>query len=303
MIGSVVYWVDRRSRDIAKVNLAYCHPIRTGDEDQGKIAKKSISNFVHNMCDLVWFASHVNGSNYSAYFEIQDPAQVLELEKSGCPLVFVTFHFGNFEMTSFFMGHHGQGTLVVQQETKNPAIGKILSELRVVGRNRPVGRTGVMLRLLRTLKKGGNIGILADLTLPPEKPSVIVDFLGLKMCVTRLHVELAMRAGAPIVMMIARPMPDGRYRLEICPPFHVNKGDSVEAAVQRCIDQLAEWVRHQPELWLWGYKHFRYQDPDNPAAYPPYANPKKAFNKKLRQQQQQEQEQEQEQGRQQGEQS
>jgi lauroyl/myristoyl acyltransferase len=287
LLGSLIYLVDNRSRYVARVNLQSCEFNKISNNPATKIAKSSICRVVNNLLDLVWFTAHVNDNNYLSYFEVDDPAGVLELEKSGESIVFVTYHFGNWEMTSFFMGYHGRGTLVVQQETKNPAIGKILSALRVVGRNRPVGRTGVMLRLLKTLKRGGNIGILADLTLPPEKPSVIVDFLGLKMCVTKLHVELALRTGAPIVMMVARPVPGGRYRIEFCPPITLTKSDDIQAAVQRCIDQLAAWVRQQPELWLWGYKHFRYLDPANPEAYPPYANPKKAFDKKLRQQQHQ----------------
>jgi lauroyl/myristoyl acyltransferase len=287
-LGRVAYFVDRRSRVVGILNLKCTRINLECHKNASKLARASLCRFVKNWLDLIWFGKHVDAANYQKFFDLNDPGGVLALDEQGRPLIFVTFHYGNFEFASLYMGYHGRGTLVVQQETQNPGIGKLLSELRVVGRNRPVGRTGVMLRLLKTLKRGGNIGLLADLTLPPEKPSVIVDFLGLKMCVTRLHVEMAQRTGAPIVLIIARPLPDGRYRIEMCPPFYVGKDDDLQQAAQKCIDQLAEWVQEDPELWLWGYKHFRYLDTDNPAAYPPYAHAKKAFTKKLRQQQKEE---------------
>ncbi len=281
IFGSIFHAVDRRGRRVSHANLEACRFPVSQIQSNRHIVQESYQNFLTSALDLAWSKHHMTQENYQQFCEFQDAANVPALTQTGRPIIFVTYHFGNFEFASYFMAFHGPGSVVVQQETKNPAIGEILTQLRTVGLNRPLPRTGVMIRLLKNLKSGGSIGLLADLTVPPGKLSAVVDFFGLKMCVTKIHVELARRTGAPIVPIVARPRPDHTYLVETRAPIEVKPDDDPDAVAQQCIDCLQQWVREEPRLWLWSYKHFRYLEPGREDDYPFYANPKKSFTKML----------------------
>ena len=139
-----------------------------------------------------------------------------------------------------------------------------------------------MLRLLKTVKRGGSTGMLLDLNLRPTQAATIIEAFGspgLEMCVSFLHALLAQRAGTLLFPVETQPQADGTCRVIAHPPVEWPEGASVPEIAQRCWDAMEPIVRARPGEWLWPYKHFRYQPKNAARPYPAYAHVSGKFEK------------------------
>ena len=284
-LGAVFYAFDRRGRAVALANIeaAFGDTYTAGERDE--IARKSIQTLARNFFDLFW-AKNLTAENFTQYIDVVGPKPWESSSEDGKlgRLLFCQ-HFGCFEWGSMAPGFCGVSMPLVAQEFKNPALGPIFDRCRQTSGNVVVPRSGAMLRLVKHLKRGGIAGMLFDLTLRPDMPSVVVDVFGMKMCVTLMHAMLRKRLGVDMVAGASYPLDDGRVRLEFTSIDDISdQADELEI-VQRVWDHFDPIVRRNPELWLWNYKHWRYKPTASTQAYPFYANQSKKFDKLLKKQQ------------------
>ena len=122
------------------------------------------------------------------------------------PCIIAACHYGNFEWFSLAAGYAGLLATIISQEFKNPLLDPIFNRLRQQSGHQLVPREGAIVRLYKTLRRGGTAAILVDLTLHPRQPSVAIDCFGMKMSVTFAHAWLHRRTGLPIVPVHQEPL-------------------------------------------------------------------------------------------------
>jgi len=181
----------------------------------------------------------------------------------------------------------GRVLFIIAQKFKNPLLDAIFTKQREHNGHQLTGQKGAVLKLLRHLKKKGHVALLPDLTVRPEQASVILEILGMKVSVTKLHAELAQRTGAPILPMMAMPQEDGKMLLRVMKPRYVSEGEDLQVVCQECWDLFENTIRENPQPWLWMYKHFRYlpegeKHEKDRGNYPDYATSNNKFNRVLK---------------------
>ncbi len=282
VVGHVAHRFDHRGRLAAHENLRAAFA-REGitPEQITRIARASYQTFARTFLDLFW-SLRLTRENHSEFLSIHfmDPGTEALARRKGA--VWVTPHFGNFELVSLAMGFRGFAWTVVAQDFKNPALTSIFKRLREGSGHTIIPQEGAMLRLVKELKRQGHAALLTDLNIRPNKTAAAIDCFGLKTCVTTLHASLSRRLDLPVIAGVCLPLPDGGYRVTAAPPFLPERFTSNEAMAQAVWDWFELRIRENPEAWLWMYKHWRYlptlvQDP----AYPDYANPSKPFREML----------------------
>ncbi len=280
--ATVWYALDGQSRNVALANIRTVLPERAHDAPW--IARRSFANSALTALDVLW-AQRLTRKNVDRFFEI-DPSfkEIVRLIEAGEAVIGVTAHYGNFEWLSIGMALHSWHGAVLAQPPKNPLLERYYNTLRAKTGTEVISRERGTIRILKRLKSGIAVGLLIDLTLHTSIPSVIVDFFGLKTNVTLLHAMLHERTRAKLAPIACVPTGDGRCRLLGGTPLDFAPGTETATIVQTCLAHFEKLIRSQPEHWLWAYKHWRYRDPDNPDAYPFYANRSSVFDKKLRRQ-------------------
>lgn len=279
-VGSLAWLSDFRGRTTAMENLRVAYPDR-GWWQRQTLVRHCYQNFARTFFDLFWVGT-LTPETWQQHFEIeaQDQAALDSTRSKG--MIWVTPHFGNFELSSLVWGFVGIRHTIVAQDFKNPALTDIFTAARQSSGHTVIPSQSAMLRLTKALSRGSNAGFLTDLNVKPGRAAAVIDCFGLKTCVTTLHVLLAQRLKLDILPAVCLPLEDGRYRLKVYPPIHVSPDDAPETVAQRCWDLFETEIRQQPELWMWMYKHWRYL-PGNTTdeRYPEYANQSRAFAKLL----------------------
>lgn len=277
-VGTLAYFADYRGRATAHENLRAAFAKENINRDQiRRIAIASYQTFARTFLDLFWSLS-LTKDNYKEHvlIDFQDPFSEKKALETGA--LWVTPHFGNFEMVSLAIGFRGVRFTVVAQDFKNPALTDLFTRLRQNSGHIVIPKEGAMLRLVKDLKRKGHAGLLTDLNIRPNKTATAIDCFGLKTCATMLHTSLSLRLGLPVFTGLCFPLDDGRYRLQLSPPLDPKGFSSPEEFTQVIWNRFEEDIRKTPEAWLWMYKHWRYlPGNEDDARFPNYANPNRAF--------------------------
>jgi lauroyl/myristoyl acyltransferase len=280
-IGSVAAVVDRAGRRVALSNLECAFGATMSPAQKRQLVRESYRHFARTMTDLFW-SPRLTRENYSRYIDVVNLELVQAEMKKGNGIVFACCHYSNFEWVAVAANHFGVPSALVTHTFKNPLLDPIFVGLRESSGQRVIAREGAVFQLFKTLRRGGCVAILTDLTLPAQLPTVAIDCFGLKTSVTFAHAWAHRRAGATIINVHCEPLPHGRYRVVFHPIVEFAPDASLQEIAQTCWNQFEPVVRRNPAPWLWMYKHWRYRpEGADPTEYPFYANVSPQFEKRL----------------------
>ena len=280
-IGTIASVVDRPGRRVALSNLDCAFGTTLTPARKRQLVRQSYRHFARTMTDLFW-SPRLTRDNYSRYIDVVN-LEVVEAEmKKGHGIVFACCHYSNFEWVAIAANYFGVPSALVTHTFKNSLLDPLFIGLREGSGQRVISREGAVFQVFKTLRRGGRVAILTDLTLPAQLPTVPIDCFGLKTSVTVAHAWAHRRAGATIINVHCEPLPGGRYRIVFHPVIEFAPEASFQEITQACWDRFEPVVRENPAPWMWMYKHWRYRpETADPNAYPFYANVSPHFEKRL----------------------
>lgn len=261
LLGWVAWCVDGFHRRIALDNLAYAFPTRSARERRA-IARRMFMHFGALLLELIKFGT-LSDDEMQARVESEGEERVFQAYAQGRGLLFVTGHFGYWEMQAIVGGLRTPRPMsVLARPMDNPHLHEMLEQIRTRTGNRVIYRQGALRRILRELSDNHGVAILIDQHLHAD--TVMVDFFHRPAATTAALAALALRTGAVVIPVFALPLPGGRYRFVYEPPVPPPAGDGPEAIrdfTQRCTDVLEMYVRRDPHLWLWMHRRWRDDGP------------------------------------------
>jgi Kdo2-lipid IVA lauroyltransferase/acyltransferase len=260
LVGLAVYAFDGAHRRIAQRNVAAAFPSRS-TADQGVIVRGAFVHFGRLLFELLKFSTLTPGAML-AHVEFEGEERVRQAYAQGKGVLFVTGHFGFWELQAMVHALRLRPMAVVARALDNRALNDLLERIRTRTGNTVIYRQGTIRRVLRLLHGGEGVGILIDQHIQ-SRDAIYVDFFDRPAATTSIVAALALRTGAPVVPLFALPLGGGRYRMiyehPIQPPS-ANAVNAVHEFTQRCTDVLEMYVRRHPELWLWMHRRWREDD-------------------------------------------
>ena len=278
--GSIAAYLDWPGRRVALSNLSAAFGDRFSAAERARITRRSYEQFAGTMIDLLW-SPRVTAKNYRRLIDFVGWDEFARTVGPTGPCIIATCHYGNFEWFSLAAGYAGLRGTIISQEFKNSRLDPIFNQLRQQSGHQMVPREGAIVKLYKTLRRGGSVAILVDLTLHPRQPTVAIDCFGMKMSVTFAHAWLHRRTGLPIVPVHQEPLPGGRCRVVFHPKLEIPPEATDQQIAQLCWDQFEPIVRRDPAPWLWMYKYWRYRPTDASRDYPFYAETRPRFDELL----------------------
>lgn len=183
----------------------------------------------------------------------------------GKSVLVVTGHLGNWELFAFAFGALFEPISFLARPLDNQRLERFTYEIRSKFGNRPLNKTNSIYSAIRTLRKGGVIGVLADVNAHP-KEGVFVPFFGIPACTTAGVAAIAIRAKAVIVPGFCAW--DDRKQRYITVFEHAiepsQTGDmeadilSTTAAYTEALERL---IRKYPGQWLWIHRRWKTRPP------------------------------------------
>jgi len=257
VIGLAFYAADRTHRRIAEQNLATAFPVRAAAERRA-IARAAFTHFGRLLTELLKFGT-LSPEQMAARVEFDGDARARAAYAHGKGVVFVTGHFGYWELQALVHAVRIEPVAVLGRALDNPYLNRLLEQIRRCTGNTVIYRRGTIRRVLRTLQAGRGVAVLIDQHIM-GRDAIYVNFFDQPAATTAAVAALALRTGAVVMPVFALPAGAGRYRMVYEPAVEPPRTGSAEAVrdfTQRCTDVLEMYVRRYPELWLWMHRRWR----------------------------------------------
>lgn len=181
--------------------------------------------------------------------------------------VCVIAHMGNWELLAAVATRHLPVTVVARRLYFAP-YERLAARLRAHVGLRVVYQDESPRPLLRALRGGGLVGILADQDVR-HAGGAFVPFFGRPAYTPTAPAALARASGAPLYLAVA-PRVDGRYRLLLEGPIETKRGGSREedvlAATADWSARLEKIIRRYPDQWVWMHRRWRTTPAKRPEA-------------------------------------
>ena len=203
-----------------------------------------------------------------ALFAETHGADAVETAKAqGKGIVFLTGHFGNWELAGAFVALSLMPVEVIARRMGNPVFDSFLTRTRERLGMRVVPDAEAVRRVPRVLRDGGAVAMLADQS-GLNLASTFVPFFGRPAKTPRGPAVFALRFDAPVVLGIATHRPDGRLTMSFEAIDAPRTGDlerdtdALLAAYSRALERR---VRAAPEQYFWQHRRWKWQPADTPA--------------------------------------
>jgi KDO2-lipid IV(A) lauroyltransferase len=259
-LGRVLSDLDRRHAAIAVENLRRAFP-EWDEARRWRTARGVYAHFGEMLIELLRLPS-LSRAQMLGLVEIAGREHVERAIAAGRGVLYVTGHYGNWEIHAIAHGFLFAPVSVVARPLDNPALDQRLCAVRSLSGNAVIYKQRALLQVLKALRSGGGVAILIDQNVQ-EGDGIFVDFFGRPAATTTVAAAVALKTGCAVVPVRAERRPDGGHRLVYEPPVSVpttgEKGRDIARLTQALTARIEGWIRETPEQWLWMHRRWKTQ--------------------------------------------
>jgi KDO2-lipid IV(A) lauroyltransferase len=258
-LAQLIYLLHVRLRRVGMRNLALAFPEKT-EAERARILRgvfTSLGRQLAEVCQLPKYTRE-NIDEVVVYDGLENYERAYARGKG---VLFVTAHFGAWELSAFAHSLHGHWLHVVMRPMDNDYLDRLIQSYRTMYGNKTVGKDDFVRGLLAAMKEGEVVGILMDTNMTPPQ-GVFVDFFGIPACTASGLARIALRTDAAVVPgFTIWDEALGKYRLRFDPAVELARTGDLEADIvantQKFTAVIEEYVRKYPEQWLWVHRRWK----------------------------------------------
>jgi len=268
-IAQLVYLLHFRLRQVGMRNLAMAFPEKS-EAERRRILRGVFTSLGRQLAELCQFPRYTaeNVAEVVVYDGLENYERAYARGKGG---LFVTAHFGGWELSAFAHSLHGHWLHVVMRPMDNPYLDQLLQSYRMMYGNKVVPKDDFVRGLLAAMKAGETVGILMDTNMTPPQ-GVFVEFFGIPACTASGLARIALRTDAAVVPgFTIWDERLGKYRLRFDPAMELVRTGDLEADIiantQKFTKVIEQYVRQYPEQWLWVHRRWKTRPEGQPPLY------------------------------------
>jgi KDO2-lipid IV(A) lauroyltransferase len=268
-IGGVVYLLHFRLREVGMRNLEMALPEKS-EAERARILRGVFTSLGRQLAELCQFPKYTkdNVENVVVYDGLENYQRAYGRGKG---VLFLTAHFGGWELSAFAHSLHGHWLHVVMRPMDNEYLDRMLQGYRTMHGNKVVPKDDFVRGLLAAMKAGETVGILMDTNMTPPQ-GVFVDFFGVPACTASGLARIALRTDAMVVPgFTIWDEALGKYRLRFDPAVELARTGNLEADIvantQKFTKVIEDYVRKYPEQWLWVHRRWKTRPEGQPPLY------------------------------------
>jgi len=255
------YWSWPTKRRWANLNFSHVLGRPADDPAVRRLALAAYDNYARYLVELQRLPNQ-SAAEISARVEAVGLEEIVAIWRaSGRGLILTTGHFGNLEAAAAGLAHHGWPVSGVADDSSFPELFELLAAQRA--------RWGVRVipwRRIRdiyaVLRRREILALIVDWGYRPD--GIPVRLFGAWTTLPAGPAVLAAKSGSPILPMIVRRLPGGRFLVTHDSLIEVASGDpaGIRRATQAVADALERAIAAAPEQWY----SFKPIWPEDPAA-------------------------------------
>lgn len=256
LIGLAFYATSKR-RTIAYRNLRAAFPERSA-ADLGRIGRASFESMAVSIVEMLRFPL-LDEAWMQKNVTIVGEEKFRAALARGKGIIFLSAHFGNWELLSIVSGLRRYPLVVLAREQKHPRSDAYLNSLRASKGAQVIFKGMPVREILKALHAGKIVGVVGDQD--GGKKGTFVSLFGRLSSTPSGTVRFAARTGAAVIPIFPFREPGGRHRIEILDEIPLPQARTEDEAerdvLQRYSAALESAVRREPGQWLWAHRRWK----------------------------------------------
>lgn len=254
IIGELAYLVWRSKREIAKHNFAGVVGARHTGRRVARIARRSFREFAKYIFEIMRFPS-LEPEDFRELVEVRGAHYLEQALAKGRGIIFVSCHFGNFELGGARIAGELRPLNVVADDLKSQRLFELLIGHRADKGITIITPEGAGKKVLSALRRNELVGLMMDLGPRAQSfDTVRVRFCGRETTFPAVAANLARVSGAPIIVgCVVRRSPDEPFLGIVHEPIFVERTkqalEDIQHGTQRIVADIERFVTSWPEQW------------------------------------------------------
>jgi Kdo2-lipid IVA lauroyltransferase/acyltransferase len=253
------FHLARRQRRAGLRNLQMAFP-----ELSRSARKEILRGSFENLGRLLVEFTHLpelNKGNICRFVVHDGLENYLEGLRRGRGVIFMTAHFGAWELSSFAHAVYGYPLRFVVRPIDNPRVERLISTYRTRSGNIPIERRSAARDILKALRQNEAVGILFDQN-TTRSEGVFAEFFGIPAATTPALALFALRTGAAVVPgFLIWDASLRKHRLRLDPPVQLIETGNLDHDVlenTKIFNKILEaYIRAYPDQWLWIHRRWK----------------------------------------------
>ncbi len=251
LFGRLTQWVGpcMGAHKTAERNLSLCLPELSPQE-----RKEILHQMWDNLGRVFGEYPHLAQEEIASRITVASGMEHIESARnSGKSILFISGHFGNWELAPVLAHHHGMSLHLLYRAANNPQVDDIVRRIRS-GYSAGLhvkGTVGVR-ETLRAIEKGEHVGMLVD---QKTNDGIAVPFFGRDAMTMPAVAQLALKYDIIVLPAKIVRIEGVHFAATIYPPFEPTRTGQLKADIidttTRMNTMIEGWIREDPSQWFW----------------------------------------------------
>jgi KDO2-lipid IV(A) lauroyltransferase len=260
-LGWLAYRMDRRHREVAAENLRHAFPeLAKRPARIDRLVRDCYRHFALVAIEMVLLPRKLHLVAWRRYATMYPAVKMSPAVFSPRPALFLSGHFGNWELAGRLIGIFGLKTYAIARVLDNPYLERFIKHFRQGTGQTLIAKKDDFERLEEVLRNGAKVSVLADQD--AGRRGVFVNFFGRPASTHKALALLAMEFDAPIVVLGIPRLMEPMFYAVVCedvidPRDYADRPDAVRAVTERYTAALERIIRRHPEQYFWLHRRWK----------------------------------------------
>jgi len=262
ILADLLFTFDHRHRHRAIEHLKRSFP-EWSPRKCRKVARKSMRSMLYLGIEILFTPSLITPATWRRHVTfVNQKENILQLLRNERGAIYLTGHFGNWEVIGYTMARVGFPVYAVARPLDNPYVNEHILGVRQRTGMTILDKKGVAEHVDDILDANGAISFIADQD--AGRKGLFVDFFGRKASTYKSIGLMAMRHEVPVIVGYGHRVREG-FDFEIGveriirPEEWADKDDPLKWITQEYTSALEAVIRRAPEQYLWVHRRWKHR--------------------------------------------
>ncbi|MDD3324236.1 MAG: lysophospholipid acyltransferase family protein [Sulfurospirillaceae bacterium] len=264
LVAKIFFKYNKRRSSLTLKNIRLAYPEKNDDEVLF-LAKKSYESIAITLAEILLMLT--DRIDFDAMVENTQEAleQIAQHINKPQGTIILTAHFSNWELAAHFLAKNGYPMVGIGRRGNNKFIEeRLTAPFRAKYGNQMIYKDSAGTKMIKCLKSGGQLGILADQKASGVS-SIKVKFFNQEADTFNSVAVLKLKYNPTILPIFVARQPSGKYKIIIKEPISYtaeelnDEKERIEKMTQKYNDVIEEAIRAYPEQWFWMHNRWRIQ--------------------------------------------
>ncbi len=248
-----------KSKKVVRKNIS--HALGNIPEDQIKsIIKFMWKNYAYTFVEYLYLYKFRLNKFSNPHIKILGKERLHDLIKSNRPAIFISGHFGNFELMAMELEKHKINLAAIYRPLNNIFLNPFMVFLRkkYICKNQIEKGKGGAREVIELMKKNFSIALMVDQRLGESER---FPFFKKPAHTTTLPAQLALRFDCDIIPVHLERNEDNTFNMEFFSPIKINKKNNPEQEKKEITIKINEVIEKMilknPKQWIWTHNRWK----------------------------------------------